>query len=429
MSEEISWDWEGFLDSLGRFGIELGLERMTILLDRLGNPQRGIPVIHVAGTNGKGSVCALISHVLWAAGYRVGRYNSPHLVNWRERIWINGEWISAEDWSGILRRLQQTLQEYPPAVPLPTQFDVTTAAAWIYFQQQQVDCVVLEVGLGGRLDSTNAAIDPVVAVITSIGRDHWQRLGDTLPQIAQEKAGICKIGVPIVSAPQKPEVLQVLQTKAEAVEATLQVVTPAKWDAAATIRWQDQSYPMPLRGDVQLINAAVVLQTLRVLQQQGWQISASAIAAGFARTHWPGRLQTVEIGGHTLLLDGAHNQPGAEALRQFLDIHVPTPITWFIGILESKDATGILTALLRPGDRLYPLPMHGYVGFDPAKLARIGQTVQPQLAYCQELSSLKQWMSVLASIPSHPKPNLVLCGSLYLIGQVMQDCLGWQIAQ
>lgn len=341
-----TWDWPGFLESLGHFGVDLSLDRMQVLLQRLGQPQAGIPAIHVAGTNGKGSVCAWVSHVLWAAGYRVGRYTSPHLVDWRERIWLNGEYISAADWSQALAQVRDCLQTYPPGEASPTQFEALTATAWLYFRQQKVEVAVMEVGLGGRLDATNAGIEPVVTAITSIGWDHWQRLGNSLEQIAAEKAGILKPGIPVVCAPQPPEVMAVIQAKAEQVGSPLRVVEPLHWSGPQTVCWRDQVLTLPLAGEVQLVNGAVALAVVETLQEQGWRIPDVAVAKGFALTRWPGRLQRVQMGSRQLLLDGAHNLPAAQALRRYLDQHQPGPLTWYMGILTTKDVKGILALSL-----------------------------------------------------------------------------------
>lgn len=424
------WDWPNFLESLGHFGVDLSLERMQVLLQRLGQPQAGIPAIHVAGTNGKGSVCAWVSHVLWAAGYRVGRYISPHLVDWRERIWLCGEYISASNWSQVLAQVRDTLQTYPPDEPSPTQFEVVTAAAWLYFRQQAVEVVVLEVGLGGRLDATNAGIDPVMTAITSIGWDHWQRLGNSLPQIASEKAGILKPGIPLVCAPQTPEVMAVIQARAEQLQIPVHVAEPLCWSGSQTVRWQGLSLYLPLIGDVQLINGSVALGILQNLRQQGWSIPDAAIEKGFALTRWPGRLQAVQIGSQRLLMDGAHNLPAAQALRRFLDEHYPGPLTWYIGILSTKDISGILSTLLRAGDRLFTLPIASHSGMDPEQLAQLAQDLQPHLSQVQALPNLAAFWSQLSQAQSSDdQPPAVLCGSLYLLGQVMQECLGWELAQ
>ncbi len=436
-AQEKSWQWPTFLEQLGRFGVQLGLERMAGLLDRLGQPQQGIPVIHVAGTNGKGSVCAMLSQIFRAAGYRVGRYSSPHLVSWRERVWVDGDWIPESEWSRLLFELAQVLQSYPPDQEWPTQFEVTTAAAWLYFCAQKVDLVVLEVGLGGRLDATRVGIDPVVTVITSIGMDHWQRLGETLPQIAAEKAAIACPGIPLISAPQDPEVLAVLQAQAQRVLAPLQIVEPLTWaidqdknGIQSGIQWQGHVLPMPLRGDVQLTNAALALATVEALRQQGYLISDSQISQGLAQTQWPGRLQTLRLAGHTLLVDGAHNLPAAIALRRYLDHHRPGSLCWFVGILETKDAAGILKVLLQPGDQVFTLPIQDHLGIPPQVLASIARQVQPQLSHVSALDSLQSWQELLHRWdPQRYQDHLVVCGSLYLIGQIMQECLGWELAR
>jgi dihydrofolate synthase/folylpolyglutamate synthase len=186
------------LKEFEHFGVNLGLERIKLLLAELGNPQTKVPIIHVAGTNGKGSVCAYLSAILTAAGYRVGRYISPHLVDWTERICLNEKPIAREEFVSLLEEIKATIRNRVSAAPCPTQFEVITAAAWLYFAQQQVDIAVMEVGLGGRLDATNVCDRPLVSIITSISWEHWQRLGPTIAHIAREKAGILKPGCPAI---------------------------------------------------------------------------------------------------------------------------------------------------------------------------------------------------------------------------------------
>ncbi len=214
---------ETYLDSFDKFGIHLGLERIQQLLDALGNPHQQIPVIHVAGTNGKGSVCAFLLSILQAAGYCIGRYTSPHLIDWRERITINGEWIRDQD---LLEALQQVAAAINPEFP-PTQFEVITAAMWWYFAAQKVDIAILETGLGGRLDATNVCDRPLVSVITSIGLDHCQQLGNTLGAIASEKVGIIKYKCPVVIAENHAEAIAVLQAK------VIECDAPVTWISAA----------------------------------------------------------------------------------------------------------------------------------------------------------------------------------------------------
>lgn len=428
MADASLWDWPGFLAGLGRFGIQLSLNRMEDLLRRLDHPQRGIPAIHVAGTNGKGSVCALLSHALMAAGYRVGRYTSPHLVSWRERIWINGSYIAETDWRRILKRLADLLETCTDIGESPTQFEVVTAAAWLYFQQQQVDCVVLEVGLGGRLDATTVGINAVLTLITSIGMDHWQRLGPTLAAIAYEKAGICKPGIPLICAPQDPSVLEVIQTCAAAQQAPMQVVTLADEPQSGILRWHGEDYPIALRGPSQRINGSVALAALDQLRHHGWILPIAAIQQGFKETIWPGRLQSVDYCGYPLLIDGAHNLPAAAVLREFVSATSRGSVTWFIGILSTKDVEGILATLLYPEDRFYALPVPGHSGSSPATLVEIARRIQPQLQVAHPLETLQEWSSLWQSTVG-PDPSLkVLCGSLYLVGQVLNECFDLNIA-
>ncbi|MEM9154622.1 MAG: folylpolyglutamate synthase/dihydrofolate synthase family protein [Cyanobacteria bacterium P01_F01_bin.33] len=421
------FDAETYLDSLTHFGIQLGLERIEALLDVLGQPQQGLPVIHVAGTNGKGSVCALVSQAIAAAGYRVGRYTSPHLVDWRERIWVQGQWISIANWNSVLWQVKQALQAYPAALDPPTQFEVVTAAAWLYFRQQAVEIAVIEVGLGGRLDSTNAGISPCVSAITSIGWDHWQRLGNSLAAIAAEKAGIVRTGIPVVSAPQVPIVQEVLRARARELDAPLTVVEPARAIALHLAEWQGQTYPRPFTGSVQLENLAIALQILATLRQAGWHLPENAIQTGFADARWPGRLQWVELCDRKVLLDGAHNVPAAIALRQYLDTlpYPQRPTTWLMAVLKTKDAAGICQHLLRKGDRLYALPLLGHTAHLPAELIQIALAAQPHLSKTRALATLDHLPACLESIPDGEGP-IIACGSLYLLGDIMKRYLEWQ---
>ena len=202
-------DINSLLQPFQHFGVHLGLERIVKLLANLGNPHHQVPIIHVAGTNGKGSVCAYLSSILTEAGYRTGRYTSPHLVDWTERICLNEQPISSEQLCQVLLQVQAAID---PEEESPTQFEVITAAAWLYFAQQQVDVAVIEVGLGGRLDSTNVCSQPLVTIITSISLDHVETLGPTIADIAREKAGILKSGCPAVIGPLPPDAEQVVRS-------------------------------------------------------------------------------------------------------------------------------------------------------------------------------------------------------------------------
>ncbi len=408
------------------FGIDLGLERVQRLLHNLGSPHLQVPVVHVAGTNGKGSVCAYLSAVLTAAGYRVGRYTSPHLVDWTERICLNEQAIAP---TRLLWALEQVETAIAPDEPTPTQFEVITAAAWLIFATTPVDIAVVEVGLGGRLDATNVCDRPLASVITSISRDHWQRLGPTLADIAGEKAGILKPHCPAIIGPLPPEVIPVVQQR------LLDLDCPAIWPKPAEPiappdpavgAWAmaaDIAYPLPLLGAVQLTNSALAIAALKVLQSQGWSIPETAIQIGMAQTRWPGRLQWTQWQGHDLLVDGAHNEGAAQFLRRYLDQHQLGPVQWLMGMLSTKDHTAIFQALLRPGDRLVLVPVPGHSAADTAHLAQLAQTLCPGLADCQQQPTLKKGLGALYTAPqaSQTAMTAVLCGSLYLVGEFLRE--------
>lgn len=431
VSQGLEEQIDTLLASFGRFGVDLGLERILALLQKMGTPQERVPIIHVAGTNGKGSVCAYLSSVLTQAGYRVGRYTSPHLVSWCERITVNEQPIAALE---LLQRLGRVVDEIDPHQPSPTQFEVLTAAAWLHFATVEVDLAVVEVGLGGRLDATNVVETPLVSVITSLSREHWQRLGPTLADIAGEKAGILKPGRPAVIGPLPPEAEAVVKARLEALHC------PAIWPQPATLLGAQKArygeaptemvYDLPFPGEHQLVNSALAMATLHCLRQQNWSISDQAMAEGMARAKWPGRLQWVtwpsaSIGAMPLLIDGAHNPAAATMLRRYVDSwlisNIPEgahdqpsrSVAWLMGMLSTKDHEDVLAALLRPGDSLHLVPVPGHSSAEPDDLAVLAKAVCPTLKACHCYQNLGAGLAALA----HSGAALqVLCGSLYLIG-------------
>ena len=401
-----------------RFGVHLGLERIVRLLEALGNPHQKIPLIHVAGTNGKGSVCAYLSAILTAAGYRVGRYTSPHLVDWTERICLNQHPIKTEELVKLLVAVETTIA---PDQEKPTLFEMITAAAWLYFAQSQVDIAVIEVGLGGRLDATNICNHPLVSVITSISREHWQQLGPTLADIAREKAGILKRSCPAVIAPQPIAVRTVIESKLQALECPAKWVTPATrlpTNSAQQASWvssQGITYPIPLLGEIQLLNSALTIATIQLLQQQNWSISTEAIQLGMSQAQWPGRIQWIQWQGRNVLLDGAHNVAAAKSLRQYVDT-LTTPITWIVGMLSTKDSDGILTHLLRAGDEIYFVPVPDHSTTPPQLLADQAKEIEANLEKIRVFPELFQALDHLAS-----ERQAIICGSLYLVGYFLKQ--------
>ena len=329
---------------------DFNLDRMFALVEELGDPQTKYPIIHVAGTKGKGSVCALTASALQAAGYKVGLYTSPHLLDYTERIRINGEPISH-------KQLVEWVEEIKPAVakiPKLTTFEITTALGLLAFAKQNVDAAVIEVGLGGRLDATNI-VTPKISVITSLSYDHMAVLGGTLAKIAGEKAGIIKDGVPVVSAPQKKEALEVLERVAKLNNSTITLIgkdvnferLSSSLDGQ-TFRLSSFPFPpsfdftIPLLGLNQIENAATSYAALRT---SGLEISDEAIQKGFAQVKWPARFEVVRR-DPPVILDSAHNQDSFARLRETLEEHFPgKPVYLIFGASEDKNIPGMFAEL------------------------------------------------------------------------------------
>jgi dihydrofolate synthase / folylpolyglutamate synthase len=411
-------DIDSLLHPFQHFGVHLGLERIIKLLANLGNPQDQVPVIHVAGTNGKGSVCAYLSSMLTKAGYRTGRYISPHLVDWTERICLNEQPISSEEFCQLLLQVQAAVRQGEES---PTQFEVITAAAWLYFAQAKVDVAVVEVGLGGRLDATNVCSKPLVTIITSISREHWQVLGSTVAEIATEKAGILKAGCPAVVGPLPREAEEVVRSRA--LELQCPVITPqpsqsisSGWGEYQTQNSKLLKYPLPLQGQIQLTNSALALAAIEILQAQGWQISESAIIQGMTNTKWLGRMQWTTWKNHKLLLDGAHNPAAAQVLRDYVNTLNVKSVNWVMGMLSTKEHGEIFKILLRSNDRLYLVPVPDHSSANPGELAQLAQSICPELSFCHTYPELLSAFKAAL----HQTDNLVvLCGSLYLVGHFL----------
>jgi dihydrofolate synthase/folylpolyglutamate synthase len=315
----------------------LSLDRVNHLLDRLGRPDRAYRAIHIAGTKGKGSTAAMIEASLRAAGYRTGFYTSPHLHTFRERMRVNNEFITREQFA----QLVDEIEPHVAAVEGSTWFEIVTAIAFLFFARSQIDVAVLEVGLGGRFDATNV-VTPIVSVITSLSLDHMNLLGNSIEQIAFEKAGIIKRHVPVVSAPQAPEALDVIRRVARMRGAELMVVTQPPPLPSPDVQGRE----IPLLGAHQLINASVAVTALHIANQRGLAISEEAIQRGLATVQWPGRLEVLSR-EPLLVVDGAHNGDSAQKLAQALrDVFHIDQWTLIIGVSADKDIAAILDALL-----------------------------------------------------------------------------------
>lgn len=371
---------------------QFNLDRMRDFARLLGDPYKAYPILHVAGTKGKGSVSAMCASALRTAGYSVGLYTSPHLDDFAERIQVNGEQIPHVDLIQLVNEIKPLIER----VPRLSTFEITTGMAFLYFARREIDVAVIEVGLGGRLDATNI-VTPILSVITSISFDHTQLLGDSLSAIAIEKAGIIKPGRPVVLAPQKLEAYQAVERIAHQRSAPLYRVgkdylyTPLKrslesqsfiiWpaiggvqpEAAYTADAEQNQEPLkltiPLLGAHQVDNAATAYVALQVAAQVGLFISDDQILAGFRQAVWPGRFEILQQDPF-VILDSAHNRDSALHLRQTLDDYLPDKrITMIFGVSEDKDISGMLAELMPRVHRVVIVKSFHPRAADPHKLA------------------------------------------------------------
>ncbi|KGP75124.1 folylpolyglutamate synthase [Desulfosporosinus sp. Tol-M] len=353
-----------YLVNLTTFGINLGLGRMQELFKRLGNPEKALRVVHVGGTNGKGSTTVMIARILQEAGYKVGVFTSPHLHDWRERMVINDQMIPKEK---VIRALSR-LRPYSEAMVAegfehPTEFEVSTALALLYFAEENVDFAVLEVGLGGAIDSTNV-VSPLISVITNIGMDHMDYLGNDLISIAKVKAGIIKPHSIVVTASENPDVIHVFREQAKAVGVPLCLVgEDVRWESTwsgeleqeFTLRGLNATYSnlrLPLIGFHQLRNAATAVTVCEILQTKyGVHIPQEAIYAGLREIKWPGRLELLSL-KPKILLDGAHNLDGARALVQEIPLYSRDHLILCLGMLADKEREKVVNMLVPLADEI-----------------------------------------------------------------------------
>ena len=406
--------------------IDLSLGRIEGLLAALGNPQNHLPpVIHVAGTNGKGSTIATMRACLEASGYRVHVFSKPHLVRFHERIRLIGDLIG-EDW---LVELLEECERANQGKPI-TYFEITTAAAFLAFTRTPADIVLLETGLGGRLDATNVVHHPAVTAITPISLDHQAFLGDTIAAIAGEKAGILKPGAPAVVAPQPPEAAAVFDARAAEIGAPL-VRFGHEWHCAPDnggVRYEGPRWrldlPLPsLLGAHQIVNAGTAIACLE--QLPGFPLSNDTIAEGLRHIDWPARLQRLTRGplatalpaGWELWLDGGHNPGAGEVLAAAVSNWVDRPLYLIVGMINTKDVTGFLAPLARHARALHAVTIPGED--NPLRAAEIAAAAHSVGLTAHESRTVA---SALAAITADPAPaRILICGSLHLAGTVLAE--------
>jgi dihydrofolate synthase/folylpolyglutamate synthase len=378
-----------------RFGIKLGLENVDRLLRQLNLPREGQRIIHVAGTNGKGSVCAMIDSISRAANYRTGLFTSPHLVTFRERIRVEGELIGRDEVAGGLNDLREAMRQWDPH---PTFFEITTALALQHFKKTECELVVLETGLGGRLDATNAII-PVVSVLTPIGYDHEKWLGHTLEAIAGEKAGIIKPRVPVVSAEQEEAAAEIIRRRATECEAPLEFVT-SRLTASIEVN---------LAGSHQRDNAALALAALRA---GGIAVSNDAVSRGLATIEWPARFQRWD---DRTIVDGAHNPAGAQVLAQTWREQFPNErANVILAVLQEKDAAGICKALAPIAARFIVPSIRSERALPPQDLISVLSAITPP----RQCFTAPSFPVALESARAAPE-RILITGSLHFAGEAL----------
>lgn len=403
-----------YLFGLKARGVKFGIDRMRLLVDAIGHPERAVPMIHLAGTNGKGSVAAMLDAILHAAGWRTGLYTSPHLVKLGERVQVDRRILSEAEITAYVRELRPAAEALGRVDPddHPSFFEFMTAMAFCQFARRRCDIGVVEVGMGGRLDATNV-VTPEVSVITSIGLDHCEFLGDDLAQIAGEKAGIVKPGRPVVIGRMPAVAEQVIRAKALAANAPV--------IAVADVFGSDvEGYPHTnLEGDYQRWNAATATLVARALPAQ-WKITESAITAGLQQVDWPGRWQRVRLDGRLLILDASHNPEGAAVLADNLQHLVaetgrrPVVITGALGMARARPLMETISRFAREIHLVVPQQARACSHAELRPLIPADFRGQVAATTVEALFPLAG-----GCVAGGPDDVVVVTGSIYLLGEVM----------
>ena len=421
-----------YLENACTFGIKPGLMRIHELLERLGNPQNRYKTVHITGTNGKGSVTALIANGLTAAGRKTGRYTSPHLETYTERMSVDGREISREDFAAVTEKISRAVEAMKAAgTEQPTEFEMLTAMAFLYFAEQDVAYAVIEVGMGGLLDSTNVIL-PVVSVITNVALDHTAYCGTTVEEIARHKAGIIKDGVPVITAADGAA-LDAVAERAAAKGAPLCVlgkdiaVTRRSLEKAAAgelvqhlrLRLRggkETSLELPLLGEHQADNCAVAAAALQYIGTVDGAVTDRAVREGIRTVSWPGRFQVVRAGGKTVVIDGAHNPAGIETFcRTFDEVFGEMKRVFVFSVLADKEYRAVIKRLFRSDDKVFCAPAPSPRTADPAFIAGL---IGPRAATASSpAAALVQALAVTGA-------DAVCCvvGSLYMQGDIRR-CL------
>ena len=409
-----------FIQNTNKFGSVLGLDNIRELLERLGNPQDQLRVVHIAGTNGKGSTLAFLAGIFRESGYRAGRYVSPASFSYEERYRINEENISKKDLCFYMEKIKNVAEEMvKDGLSHPTMFEIETALSFLYFLDKKVDVVLLETGMGGRLDATNVVKKPIATVIASIGMDHMQFLGDTLEKIASEKAGIIKEGCPVISYDNTKEVNEVIKNKAKQMHAKVTFVNSAGIRVlqeslngesfsyrSSDGRWYEK-IEIPLLGRHQINNAALALETLNVIKNY-YCISDFQTEDGMRKTIWRGRIEILER-EPMVICDGAHNPDGAKSLLSFLQNNFTNQrLIYIMGVLSDKDYEQMVQILAPAADKIYTVAPDNPRALSSRELcnciSKYHQNVEERQRLAECLSEVRQ--------KAEKDDVIIICGTL-----------------
>lgn len=411
-----------YLDQVSKGGSVLGLDNMRELLKRLGNPQDSLKFVHISGTNGKGSVLAYLSTVFKEAGYRTGRYISPTLFSYREKIQVNEKLIGREDLSRLTEKVKAAAEEMQNcAAGDPTIFEIETALAFLYFVEQKCDIVILETGLGGALDATNVITTPVMEVIASISMDHMEFLGDTLGKIAYQKAGIIKPDTSVVSAMQQPEAMEVICNVCRERDCTFQAVDPEQIkDISYGYEGQSFSYKnwenikISLMGSYQIKNAVLALEAINALRKLGYDLKDRAVYQGMKKAIWKGRFTLISK-DPVILMDGAHNPAAAEELVRSLKLYYAGKKFYYIfGMFRDKDYAQVIRLTAPMAEHIITVQTPGNPRALPAaELKEAVAEVNPSVEAAESLHmAVNQVMERIDS-----DSVVVIFGSLSFLGE------------
>lgn len=411
-----------YLDEVSKYGSVLGLESMRELLRRLGDPQNELKFIHISGTNGKGSVLAYLSTILSGAGYRTGRYISPTLFSYRERIQVDGEYIEKESLACHVTAIAAAAEDMQKAgLPSPTVFEIETALAFLYFKEKRCDIVTLEVGCGGLLDATNVITTTLMEVIASISMDHTDLLGDTLAKIAAQKAGIIKPDTMVVSAQQKSEAAQVIEDTCKEQHCTLQMVDESKISnvhygaEGQTFSYKTcENVAISLAGSYQIKNAALALEGVEALRKLGYALSDQQVREGLLHTAWRGRFTTLRR-DPTVIIDGAHNPAAALELKESLERYFPGKTLYFVmGMFKDKDYAQVIDLTAPLARHIITVETPGNPRAMPAReLAEAVGKVNPSVEWADSVAHGVEKALAMAG----KEDAVIVFGSLSFLGE------------